>query len=177
MREKIINRLSSLGEKEITVLLALLIFIMLLIFASTCYIMEMSIDSSKNIAIEQEKTLQKMLSMEKLYKKAQIHNNKMKNSIKNNKVNLNSDISTVKENVDIEIRSLKELKPRKKAGVIIERIEVSMRNVSLESALAFLYGIENKSRYIFIDSLSIKSRYNKKSYYINAVIATLKQGK
>jgi hypothetical protein len=117
-----------------------------------------------------------MISMKQVYKKAQAKKEKMKKSIDAGSVNLNSDISTVKDSVGVEIRSLKELKPRRKEGILIERTEVDMSNVKLESALAFLYGIENKSRYVFIDSLSIKNRYRKDSYYINAVIAVLKKG-
>ncbi len=176
MKEKILNQLSSLSERERTILTFLVTFVMIFVFVGVWYLMELSIDSAKSTITEQEKVLQKMLSMKKVYKAAQIKNEKMKNSVEAGNVNLNSDISTVKESVGVEIRSLKELKPRKKEGIIIERTEVNMSNVSLESALAFLYGIENKSRYVFIDSLSIKNRYNKDSYYVNAVIAALKKG-
>lgn len=176
MKEKIFNQLSSLSERERAVLTFLVTFIMIFLFAAVWYLMEMSIDSAKSTVAEQEKVLQKMISMKQVYKKAQAKKDKMKKSIDAGSVNLNSDISTVKDSVGVEIRSLKELKPRRKEGILIERTEVDMSNVKLESALAFLYGIENKSRYVFIDSLDIKNRYRKDSYYINAVIAVLKKG-
>jgi hypothetical protein len=176
MKEKLLNQLSGLSERERTILTFLATFLMLMLFIVTWYLMELSIDSAKSTIVEQEKVLQKMISMKMVYKKAQVRNDKMKSSIDGSSVNLNSDISTVKESVGVDIRSLKELKPRVKSGIIIERTEINMSNVTLESALAFLYGIENKSRYIFIDSLSIKNKYNKKSYYVNAVIAALKKG-
>ena len=176
MKEKIFNQLSSLSERERTILTFLVTFIMIFLFVAAWYVLEMSIDSAKSTVVEQEKILQKMISMKKVYKKAQMKSEEMKKSVDSSIVNLNSDISTVKDSVGVEIRSLKELKPRKKEGIIIERTEVNMSNVSLESALAFLYGIENKSRYVFIDSLSIKNRYDKKNYYVNAVIAALKKG-
>lgn len=176
MKEKIFNQLSGLSERERAILTFLVTFIMVFLFTAIWYLMELSIDSAKGTVIEQEKVLQKMISMKQVYKKAQAKKEKMKSSVDSSTVNLNSDISTIKDSVGIEIRSLKELKPRKKDGIIIERTEVNMSNVTLENALAFLYGIENKSRYVFIDSLSIKNRYKQDTYYINAVIAVLKKG-
>jgi len=176
MKEKLINQLSGLSERERTILTFLVTFLLMFLFFVTGYLMELSIDSAKSTIVEQEKVLHKMLSMKKVYKKAQMRSENMKNSIDAGEVNLNSDISTIKDSVGVEIRSLKELKPRKKGEILIERTEINMSNVTLENALAFLYGIENKSRYVFIDSLSIKNRNNKQSYYVNAVIAALKKG-
>lgn len=176
MKEKLLNQLSGLSERERTILTFLATFMMFFLFAVTWYLMELSIDSAKSVIVEQEKVLQRMISMKKVYKKAQARKEQMKSSIDGSSVNLNSDISTIKDSVGVEIRSLKELKPRIKSGIIIERTEINMSNVTLESALAFLYGIENKSRYVFIDSLNIKNRHDKKTYYVNAVIAALKKG-
>ena len=90
-------------------------------------------------------------------------------------VNLNSDISTVKESVGIPISSIKEIKPRKKGDINIERVELNLREVSLDQTLTFLYGLENKGRYVFVDSITIKKRFNKQNYDVSLVVAAMKK--
>lgn len=175
MKERIMESLSNLSERERSILIMLIIFFMLFIFAGTWFIMENSIQNKKDIIIEQEGMIQKMASLKNLYQKAKRQNDAMKNSISSGDINLNSDISTVRESTGIPISTLKELKPRKKGDISIERSEVGFRDVSLEQTMAFLYGIENRSRYVFIDSLTIKKRFNRQNYDASVVVGALKK--
>ncbi|MGI6395008.1 MAG: type II secretion system protein GspM [bacterium] len=175
MKEQVFETLSNLSERERTILTFLVTFLMVFIFGTVWFFMDSSIENKKAAIADKEVMIQKMVSMKTLYQKAQRRNEAMKNSISSSNVNLNSDISTVRESTGVSISTLKELKPRKKGDVSIERIELSFRNVPLEQVMAFLYGIENRSRYVFIDSISIKKRFNLQNYDVSVVIATLKK--
>lgn len=175
MKEKMLESLNNLSERERTILTLLVTFFMLFIFAGIWFFMDSSIENKKNVIIEQENMIQKMVSLKTLYQRAQIQNEAMKNSISASNVNLNSDISTVRESTGIGISTLKELKPRKKGDISIERTEIGFRDVSLEQTMAFLYGIENRSRYVFIDSITIKKRFSRQNYDVSVVVAALKK--
>ena len=70
---------------------------------------------------------------------------------------------------------LRVLKPRKKGDINIERVELSLREVPLDQTLTFLYGLENKGRYVFVDSITIKKRFNKQNYDVSLVVAAMKK--
>ncbi len=116
-----------------------------------------------------------MVSKKEQFKKAQAQATKMQDGIDSSSVNLNSDISAVKESVGIPISSIKEIKPRKKGDINIERVELSLREVPLDQTLTFLYGLENKGRYVFVDSITIKKRFNKQNYDVSLVVAAMKK--
>lgn len=175
MKEKIMEMLNNLSERERTILTFLITFMMVFMFGVIWFLMDMTISNRRDTISEQETMIQKMVSMKTLYQKAQIRNEAMKSSISSNSVNLNSDISTVRESTGIGISTLKELKPRKKGDISIERIELGFRDVSLEQTMAFLYGIENRGRYVFIDSITIKKRFSMQNYDVSVVVAALKK--
>jgi len=175
MKEKLIEAIGNFSERERTILVAFLTFVMIFIFVAVWFFMNSSIEDKKNTIVEQEKMIQEMVSKKELFKKAQAEATKMQDSIDSSNVNLNSDISTVKESVGIPISSIKEIKPRKKGDINIERIELSLREVPLDQTLTFLYGLENKGRYVFVDSITIKKRFNKQNYDVSLVVAAMKK--
>ena len=175
MKEKLIEAISNFSERERTILVAFLTFVMIFIFVTVWFFMSSAIDDRKDTIVEQEKMIQEMVSKKELFKKAKAEATKMQDSIDSSNVNLNSDISTVKESVGIPISSIKEIKPRKKGDINIERIELSLREVPLDQTLTFLYGLENKGRYVFVDSITIKKRFNKQNYDVSLVVAAMKK--
>ena len=175
MKEKIIEAISNLSERERTILMGFIAFVMVFVFTAVYFFMSSAVDDRRNTIIEQEKMIQEMASKKNLFMKAKNDAANMQNGIDSGNVNLNSDISAVKESTGIMISSIKEVKPRKKGDINIERIELSMRDVQLDQALSFLYGLENKSRYVFIDSITIKKRFNRQNYEVSMVVAALKK--
>lgn len=175
MKEQILESLNNLSERERTVLTLLITIFMTFIFTGIWFFMDSTIENKKSTIIETETMIQKMVSLKTLYQRAQIQNETMKNSINASSVNLNSDISTVRESTGIAISTLKELKPRKKGDIGIERTEIGFRDVALEQVMAFLYGIENRSRYVFVDAITIKKRFNRQNYDVTVVVAALKK--
>ena len=175
MKEKLIEVINNFSERERVILVGFLSFVMIFIFVVIWFFMNSSIEDKKNTIIEQEKMIHEMVSKKELFKKAQAQSSQMQDSIDSSNVNLNSDISTVKESVGIPISSIKEIKPRKKGDINIERIELNLREVSLDQTLTFLYGLENKGRYVFVDSITIKKRFSKQNYDVSLVVAAMKK--
>ena len=175
MKEKLIEAIGNFSERERTILVAFLTFVMIFIFVAVWFFMSSAIDDRKDTIIEQEKMIQEMVSKKEIFKKAKAEATKMQDSIDSSNVNLNSDISAVKESVGIPISSIKEIKPRKKGDINIERVELSLREVPLDQTLTFLYGLENKGRYVFVDSITIKKRFNKQNYDVSLVVAAMKK--
>ena len=175
MKEKLMEALNNFSERERVILIGFLSFLMIFILVAVWFFMNSSIEDKKNTIVEQEKMIQEMVSKKELFKKAQEQSSQMQDSIDSSNVNLNSDISTVKESVGIPISSIKEVKPRKKGDINIERVELSLREVSLDQTLTFLYGLENKGRYVCVDSITIKKRFNKQNYDVSLVVAAMKK--
>ncbi|MBP5407380.1 type II secretion system protein M [bacterium] len=175
MKEKLIEIINNLSERERVILVGFLSFVMIFIFVAIWFFMNSSIEDKKNTIAEQEKMIQEMVSKKELFKKAQAQSSQIQDGIDSSNVNLNSDISTVKESVGIQISSIKEIKPRKKGDINIERIELNLREVPLDQTLTFMYGLENKGRYVFVDSITIKKRLNKQNYDVSLVVAAMKK--
>lgn len=175
MKEKLIEAINNFSERERTILVAFLTFVMIFVFVAVWFFMSSAIDDRKDTIVEQEKMIQEMVSKKELFKKAQAKATQMQDGIDSSNVNLNSDISAVKESVGIQISSIKEIKPRKKGDINIERVELSLREVPLDQTLTFLYGLENKGRYVFVDSITIKKRFNKQDYDVSLVVAAMKK--
>lgn len=175
MKEKLIEAISNFSERERTILVGFLTFVLIFIFIAVWFFMSSAIDDRKDTIVEQEKMIQEMISKKELFKKVQAQASKMQDSIDSSSVNLNSDISTVKESVGIPISSIKEIKPRKKGDINIERIELNLREVPLDQTLTFLYGLENKGRNVFVDSITIKKRFNRQNYDVSLVVAAMKK--
>ena len=114
MKEKLMEALNNFSERERVILIGFLSFLMIFILVAVWFFMNSSIEDKKNTIVEQEKMIQEMVSKKELFKKAQEQSSQMQDSIDSSNVNLNSDISTVKESVGIPISSIKEVKPRKK---------------------------------------------------------------
>lgn len=175
MKERINSFFTGLSERERIILAVLAASVMVFIFAFAWFLMNSSLKDKTDLITEQESMLQKMVSMKNVYQSAQVQQKAMLENINGNSVSLSSDISTVKDSIGIEISTLKEVNPKKKGDVTIERMEVGLRDVSLEDTLAFLYGIENKTRFVFVDSLNIKKRFNQQNYDVLMTVATLKK--
>ena len=175
MKEKMSNFFTGLSERERIILAVLASFMMLFLFGAVWYVMNSSVEEKIELISDQEGMLQKMVSMKNVYQRAQIQQKAMLENINGNNVSLSSDISTVKDSIGIEIATLKEISPKKKGDVSIERTEIGLRDVSLEDTMAFLYGIENKTRFVFVDSLNIKKRFNQTNYDVLITVATLKK--
>jgi hypothetical protein len=175
MKSNIIDKLSGLSERERSILTLFICFVLFFIIGAIYFAMDSYIEDKKGVIAEQEMMLQKMVSLKNIYQRAQKQQEAMKERISRNVVNLNSDISTVKDSIGIDISTLRELTPRKKGEISIERTEVGMRNVDLENVLGFLYGIENRARYVFVDSVNVRKRFDRQNYDVSVVIGTLKR--
>lgn len=175
MKEKFLEIINNLNERERLILTFFLTFLMIFIFVIVGFFMNSAIKERKDIVVNQEKMIQEMAAKKAIFQKAKAESASMQESIRENSVNLNLDISTVKESTGIPISSIKEIKPRKKGDINIERIELNMRDVPLDQTLTFLYGLENKSRYVFIDSITIKKRFKRENYDVSLVVAALKK--
>lgn len=175
MKERVNSFFTGLSERERIILAVLAASVMVFVFVSAWFLMNSSLKEKVDLISEQESMLQKMISMKNVYQNAQVQQKAMLENINGNSVSLSSDISTVKDSIGIEISTLKEVNPKKKGDVTVERMEVGLRDVSLEDTLAFLYGIENKTRFVFVDSLNIKKRFNQQNYDVLMTVATLKK--
>ncbi|MBR4489111.1 hypothetical protein IKP13_00570, partial [bacterium] len=109
MKEKLIEAISNFSERERTVLVAFLTFVMIFVFVAVWFFMSSAINDRKDTIVEQEKMIQEMVSKKEQFKKAQAQATKMQDGIDSSSVNLNSDISAVKESVGIPISSIKEI--------------------------------------------------------------------
>ena len=107
MKEKLIEAISNFSERERTILVAFLTFVMIFVFVAVWFFMSSAIDDRKDTIVEQEKMIQEMVSKKEIFKKAKAEATKMQDSIDSSNVNLNSDISAVKESVGIPISSIK----------------------------------------------------------------------
>ena len=175
MKEKLIDYLTSLDERERNILIFFIFFMMFAVTSGIYFVMESSIDDKKAAIIEKEKTLKKIMNYKTKFKKAKSAENRIYSKLKNNQVNINSYITGIQESVGVDINTMRDGKPEKKGDVLIEKVEMSLRKVELSSLLTFLYAIENKSRYVYIENLSIKRRYNRnQNYDVKVTVATLK---
>ncbi len=175
MKGNIFEKLTGLSERERSILTLFVCFTLFFSVGVIYFVMDSHIESKKAVIVEQEGMLQRMISLKNIYQRAQKQQENMKERISRNVVNLNSDISTMKDAIGIDISTLRELTPRKKGEISVERTEVGMRNVSLEDVLGFLYGIENRTRYIFIDTINVRKRFDRESYDVSVVVATLRR--
>jgi nucleoside permease NupC len=175
MKGKIFEQLTGLSERERSILTMFVCFFLFFTVGVIYFAMNSYVEDKKAAIAEQEGMLLKMVSLKNIYQRAQKQQEDMKASISRNVVNLNSDISTVKDSIGIDISTLRELTPRKKGDISVERTEVGMRNVSMEDLLGFLYGIENRSRYVFIDAINVRKRFDRQNYDISVTVATLKK--
>jgi len=175
MKGKVLDQLTALSERERSILTMFVCFFLFFTVGVIYFVMDSYVEDKKAAIVEQEGMLLKMVSLKNIYQGAQRQQDAMKESISRNVVNLNSDISTVKDAIGIDISTLRELAPRKKGDISVERTEVGMRNVAIEELLGFLYGIENRTRYVFIDAINIRKRFDRQNYDVSVVVATLKK--
>ena len=175
MKGKIIDQLTSLSERERSILTLFVCFFLFFTVGALYFIMDSYVEDKKHAIADQEGMLQKMVSLKNIYQRAQTQQENMKASISRSAVNLNSDISTVKDAIGVDISTLRELTPRKRGDISVERTDVGMRNVSLEDLFGFLYGIENRSRYVFIDAINVRKRFDGKNYDVSVTVATLRK--
>jgi type II secretory pathway component PulM len=175
MKNKITEYILSLSEREQKILMFFSIFIFVFIFFLFYYLMSTSIEEKKSEIKEKQRMMIKISSMKREFKIAKLRKKSLESKVKNNKTNINSYISGIKDSVGVEINTLKELKSKKIGNIKKEKIELSLRRVELPKLMTFLYALENRSRFVFIESLSIKKRYDRKNYNATIVVATLKQ--
>lgn len=175
MKDKIISYISSLNPREKNILVFFIFFFLFFSVAVMYFVMNSAIDDKKNAIIEQEKMLSKISALKLEFQKAKDQQKMMFASVRNNTVNINSYISSIKDSAGVDINTIKDLKPEKKGELTIEKTELSMRSVELTRLFTFLYATENKARFVFIDSIAIKKRFDKQNYEATLTVATIKQ--
>lgn len=176
MKEKINNYISSLSQREKGMLGAFILVMFLVITLLVWFAMDSTMESAVSDAKSKTKMLQKIAGYKTLYSRSKNAEERVYKKLADNHTNLNSYISGVKESVNIEISTIKELKPTVKGMTKVEKIELSLRTIPLPELMTFLYSIENNNRFVFIESVSIKKRYDKRNYDASIVVATLKGG-
>ncbi len=175
MKEKIMNYIVSLSEREQKILMFFTAFIFIFIFSAFYFFMSSTIEEKKADIKEKQKMMVKISSMKREFKIAKMRKRSLEAKVENNKTNINSYVSGIKDSVGVEINTLKELKAKKIGNIKKEKIELSLRRIELPKLMTFLYALENRSRFVFIEALSIKKRYDRKNYNATIVVATLKQ--
>lgn len=174
MKDKITNYISSLSQREKGLLGAFVLVMFLIMTMFVWYIMDSTLETATSDARSKTKMLQKIAGYKNLYNRSKEAEERVYKKLADNHTNLNSYISGIKESVNIEISTIKELKPVIKGKTKIEKIELSLRAVPLPELMTFLYSIENDNRFVFVESVSIKKRYDKRNYDTAIVVATLK---
>ncbi|MCK5808611.1 type II secretion system protein M [bacterium] len=175
MKEKLQKHFDALNERERMILLVLTVVGALFIYSIVWFSYSSSFDSEVESIKQQQKMMQKIIGIKNIYRRAQKKNSSMSDRIGKNQTNINSYISRTQESMNIEISTIKELKPSKKGDLVIERIEMSLRRIDLPTLLSFMYAIENKLSLVYVEAVDIKRRYDKKSYDAKIVVATLKE--
>lgn len=175
MRDKIQKHLDALNEREKIILLALVVVGAFFIYGLVWFSYSSAIDSQEQSIMQQQKMMQKIVGIKNVYRRAQKKNNSMADKIGKNQTNINSYISRIKESMDLEISTIKELKSAKKGDMLVERVEMSLRRVDLPTLLSFMYAIENKLSLVYVETVDIKRRYDKTNYNAKIVVATIKE--
>lgn len=175
MKEKLQKHFDALNERERIILLLFIVVSAFFIFGGIWFSYSSAIDTEIASIKQQQKMMQKITGIKNIYRKKLKSSNSMSDKIEKNKTNINSYISRVKESMDIEISTIKELKSTKKGDILVERIEMSLRKVELPTLLSFMYALENKLNLVYIETIDIKRRYDKNSYNAKIVVATLKE--
>ncbi len=175
MKERILNYITALNSREKNIMIFLVFFTIFFAIAGVTFFMNSIVDDKKKDLIEKEIMLGKIQAMKTDYQKELSKQETVLKRIKENTTNLNSYISSVKETVPVEIKSIKELKPDKKGEILIEKVEINIDKIDLRLLYSFLYSIENERQYIFVESVALKKRFDKMNYSVTAVIATLKE--
>lgn len=175
MKERIVVYLSGLGSREKNILLFFGVFFLLFVITVFYLVFNDSIESRKAELREKRELMEKVEGYKSAFRRARDRENSMLIAIQTNETNLNSHLNGVREAFGVEISTIKELKPEKKGEFSKEMIEVGIRNIDMPTLMSFLYGLENRARYVFVDALSIKKRFDGKNYEVTLVVATLKE--
>lgn len=176
MKDQVLNYIESLSSREKNILVFFSFFALLFIVILFYFVMDSFIQDRIDDIKDREEMLVKIISYKNEYKRALEKKNSLKNRVKSNTTNINSYISGIKESLGVDIRTTKELKPEQKDDLMLERVDLSLSRIELSDLFSFLYALEQKNRYVFIDSIKIKRRYDKKNYNANIVVATIKEG-
>jgi type II secretory pathway component PulM len=175
MKERIVAYLSGLSSREKNILLFFASFTMLFLIAVFYLVFNDAVDSRKQEIREKRELMEKIDQYKNAFRRARDRENAALLAIQSNETNLNSHLNGVREAYGVEISTIKELKAEKKGEFMKEMIEVGVRSIDMPTLMSFLYGLENKARYVFIDALSIKKRFDGKNYEVTLVVATLKE--
>jgi type II secretory pathway component PulM len=175
MKERMIAYLSSLSSREKNILFFFGCFVVLFIVVSIFIVLQGTVDTRKEDIREMRELMTKVDEYKTAFLRAKEREKSTLVAIQSNETNLNSYLNGVRETYGIEISSIKELKPEKKGDIQKEMLEVGIRSVDMPMLMTLLYGLENKARFVFIDSLSIKKRFDGKNYEVAMVVATLKE--
>lgn len=175
MKERIIAYLSGLSSREKNILLFFGCFAVLFFITLFYVVLDGTVQTRKEEIQEKHELMLKIDEYKSAFRRARDRENSMLLAIQSNETNLNSYLNGVRETYGVEISTIKELKPEKKGEFMKEMLEVGVRSVDMQTLMTFLYGLENKARFVFIDSLSIKKRFDGKNYEVTMVVATLKE--
>lgn len=175
MKEKIVAYLSGLSSREKNILMFFGCFALLFFIAVFYLVLNGTVEARKEEIREKRSLMEKIDEYKSAFRRARDRETSLLLAIQTNETNLNSYLNAVRETYGVEISTIKELKPEKKGEFMKEMIEVGVRSIDMPTLMSFLYGLENKARYVFIDSLSIKKRFDGKNYEVTMVVATLKE--
>ncbi len=175
MKANIMKYFEALTERERLIVVTLLLVGSLFFYALLWFGYSSAVESEIATISDQQRMMQKITAMKNIYKASRHTNTSLMDRIKRNKTNINSYISRVAESMNVEINTIKELKPHGKGALRMEKVELSLRRVDLPTLLSFIYALENRRDLVFVETLSIKRRYDKKNYNASIVVATVKE--
>ncbi|HOW52571.1 MAG TPA: GspMb/PilO family protein [bacterium] len=175
MKERILTYLSGLSSREKNILLFFGCAVALFFATALFFIFDGMVEIRKEEIREKRELMEKIDQYKGAFRRARDKEASMLLAIQTNETNLNSHLNNVREAFGVEISTIKELKPEKKGEFQKEMIEVGIRAIDMSTLMTMLYGLENKARFVFIDALSIKKRFDGKNYEVTLVLATLKE--
>ncbi|MFO7734900.1 MAG: hypothetical protein R6W70_01660 [bacterium] len=176
MKERIQASLTSMSDREKKIFILFAFVVYFFVTFMTYYFLSGKIENEKKSIAEKKNTMIEMSGMKNAYQRVQNEKERVLRKIKNNKTNLTSYISGIKEAVGVNLDTIKDMKHESMENIKIEQIEIGMRKISLPLLMSLLYNAEDRNRYIFIRSVRIDSRYDKQDYNASVIVGTLKEG-
>jgi len=175
MRERLKTYLEGLTVREKATLVVLLAIIVLFLVAGVYVTLHTVVETKRGDLDEKASLIAQIEGYREHFRRARDRENQFLLAVQSNQTNLNSYLNGVREVYGVEIATLKELKAEKKGEFLKEMVEVGIRSIDMPTLMSFLYGLENKARLVFVDSINIKKRFDGKSYEVVLVVATLKE--
>ncbi|HSA32371.1 MAG TPA: hypothetical protein P5077_01450 [bacterium] len=175
MKERLIASFAALSSREKNILVVFGAVLVLFAVGAVFLFFDDAVDTRREEIAERRSLMEKVTVHREAFRRARDREAATLLAIQNNETNLNSYLNGVRETYGVEISTIKELKAEKKGEFQKEMIEVGIRSIEMDVLMSFLYALEDKARFVFVPSISIKKRFDGKNYEVTMIVATLKE--